>query len=92
MALTEEKEFAFSGKQKGSAREETTAVSGTKDMNVQNRQQTPLHPLRHQHQEVEVRREKRILRGRNQSGKFNRQPCKNFLTKLPCDYLHPPEC
>ena len=36
------------------------------------------------------------FRGRSQSGKSNRQPCKNFLkgtcTKLPCDYWHPPEC
>ena len=39
---------------------------------------------------------KRSLRGRTQSGKSNRQPCKNFLkgtcTELPCDYWHPPEC
>ena len=36
------------------------------------------------------------FRGRSQSGKSNRQPCKNFLkgtrTELPCDYWHPPEC
>ena len=39
---------------------------------------------------------KRSLRGRSQSGKSTRQPCKNFLkgtcTKLLCDYWHPPEC
>ena len=39
---------------------------------------------------------KRRLRGRSQSGKSNRQRCKNFLkctcTELPCDYWHPPEC
>ena len=39
---------------------------------------------------------RRNLRGRSPSGKFDRQPCKNFLkgtcTKLPCDYWHPPEC
>ena len=39
---------------------------------------------------------RRSLRGRSQSGKSNRQPCKNFFkstcTKLPCDYWHPPEC
>ena len=58
MALKDEKEFAFSGKQKGSVREETNGVSGTKVMNVQNRHQKPLHPLNHQYQEVEVRREK----------------------------------
>ena len=39
---------------------------------------------------------RRSLRGRSQSGKFNRQRCKNFLkgtcTKLPCDFWHPPGC
>ena len=46
VVLREEKELAISGKQKASVREET------------NRHQKPLHPLSHQHQEVEVRREK----------------------------------
>ena len=41
--------------------------------------QKPLHPLSHQHKEVEVRREKRTFRGRSPSGKSNRQPCRNFL-------------
>ena len=45
-------------KQKVSVREETNAVSDTRVMIVQNRHQKPLHPLSHQHQEVEVRREK----------------------------------
>ena len=53
-----DKEFAISGKQKDSVREETNAVSSTTAMSVQNRQQKPLHSLSHQHQEVEVRREK----------------------------------
>ena len=39
---------------------------------------------------------KRNARGRSQSEKFNRPPCKYFLklscTKLPCDYWHPLEC
>ena len=39
---------------------------------------------------------KRNARGRSQSEKFNRQPCKFFLkgtcTKSPCEYWHPPEC
>ena len=38
---------------------------------------------------------KRILRGRSPSGKFNRQPCKDFLkgicAKWLCDNWHPPE-
>ena len=58
MALKEKREFASGGKRKGSVREETNAVSGTKDMKVQNRHQKPPHPLSHQHQEVEVRRER----------------------------------
>ena len=36
------------------------------------------------------------LGGRSPFGKFDRQPCKNFLkgicTESPCDYWHPPEC
>ena len=43
---------------KDSVREETSVVSGTTVMSVQNRHRKPLHPLSHQHQEVEVRREK----------------------------------
>ena len=58
MVLKDEKEFAVSGKQKGSVREETNAVSGTTVMSVQNRHRKPLHPLSHQHKEVEMRREK----------------------------------
>ena len=49
-----DKEFAISGKQKDSVREETNAVSGTTIMSVQNRHQKPLHPPSHQHQEVAV--------------------------------------
>ena len=39
---------------------------------------------------------KKNLRGRSPSGKFARQPCKDYLkgicTKSLCDYWHPPEC
>ena len=39
---------------------------------------------------------KRNLRGRSQSGKSNRQTCRDFFkgtcTRSPCDYRHPPEC
>ena len=45
MVLNGEKEFAISGMQKGSVREETTAVSGTTVMSVQNRHRKPLHPI-----------------------------------------------
>ena len=46
VALEEEQEFALSGKQIVSVREETNAVSDTRVMIVQNRHQKPLHPLR----------------------------------------------
>ena len=45
-------------KQKVSVREETNAVSDTRVMIVQNRHQKPLHPLSHQHKDVEVHRGK----------------------------------
>ena len=56
--LKGDKENAINGKQKGSVRAETSAVSGTTVMSVQNQHQKRLHPLSHQHKEVEVRREK----------------------------------
>ena len=58
MVLKGDKEFAISGKQKDSVREETDAVSGTTIMSVRNQHQKPLHPLNLQRKEVEVRREK----------------------------------
>ena len=88
MVLKGDKEFAVSGKQKDSVREETNAV-------LRNQHQKPLHPLSYQHREVEVRRENNV-RGRSESGKFNRQPCKYFLKgtckRSPCEYWHPSEC
>ena len=95
--LKEDKENAINAKQKDSDREETSVVSGTMKISVQNRLQKSLHPLNHQHKEVECASRKKNLRGRRSpSGKSNRQPCKNFLkgtcTKLPCDYWHLPEC
>ena len=56
VVLKEDKEFAINGKQKDSVREETRVVSSTTGMNVQNRHQKPLHPLSHQHKEVQVHR------------------------------------
>ena len=49
--------FAVNGKQKGSVREETKAVSGTTVMSVQNPNQNHSILLSRQHKEVEVRRE-----------------------------------
>ena len=57
-------EFAVSGKQKGSVREETDAVSSTKDMSVHNRHRKLLHRPSHQWHELEVRRE----RGASEAG------------------------
>ena len=96
MVLKGDKEFAIYGKQEGSVREETNAVSGTTVTSVQDQHPKPLHPLSHQHKEVEVRRENQPLRGRSPSQRFHRQPCKDFLegicTKLPCDNWYFPEC
>ena len=56
----------------------------------------PLSEPQSSKHETEVCREKRNARGRSQSEKFNRPPCKYFLkrmcTKSPCEYWHPPEC
>ena len=54
MVLKEEHENAINGKQK-----DRVVVSGTMKISVQNRHRNPLHPLNHQHKEVEVRRRKR---------------------------------
>ena len=94
VALKEDKEFAISVEQKDSVREETNAVSGTTVMSVQNPHQKPLHPLNHQHEEVEVRRGKEA-RGRSQTGRIIRQPCRYYLkgtcARSLCEYWHPPE-
>ena len=83
---------------KGSVRKETNAVSGTTVMSLQNRHQKPHHPLSHNFSKTQGRgvSRRRAARGRSQSEKFNRPPCKYFLkgtcTKSPCEYWHPPEC
>ena len=80
----EEREFAVSGTQKVRVREETHAVSDTRVMIVKSRHQKPLHPLSHQHQEVEVRREKRSFRGRSQSWAVQPRAVQKLLER----YLH----
>ena len=94
MVLKEDKEFAISGKPKDSVQEETNAFSGTTVMSVRNQHPKPLHPLSHQHKEVECVEKKRNIRGRSPSGKISRQPCRHNLkgicTKLLCEYWHPP--
>ena len=62
MVLKEEKVFVTSGKQKGSVRRETNAVSGMRVTIVQDRHRKPHHPLSHNLQtyEVEVCREKEM--------------------------------
>ena len=59
VVLKEDKENAIIGEQKDSVREETSVVSGTMKISVQNLHQKTLHPLNHQHKEVEVHRGKR---------------------------------
>ena len=83
--------------EKDSVRKDTSVVSGTMRRSVRNRHRKPPHPSEPPAQEeVESESRKRNLRGRSPSGKFARQPCKNYLkgicTKSPCDIWHPPEC
>ena len=94
--MKEDKEFAVSGKQKGSVREETNAVSGKKVMNVQNRHQKPLDTLSHQHEEVEVRRENGASEAEARLGSPTYSRAKTSFVVLALNYLgdywHPPEC
>ena len=78
MVLFENKEFAINGKQKDSAPEETSVVSSTTVMSVQNQQKTA-PKLSHQHKRGRSASGEGSLRGWSPSGKSNRQPCKNFL-------------
>ena len=75
--------LAVNGKQKGSVREETDAVSGTTDMSVHNRHRKLLHPVSHQWHEVEVRRE----RGASEAGVRLGRPT-DSRAKLSWRYLH----
>ena len=72
---------------KGSVREETNAVSGTTVMNVQNRHQKPLHPLSHQHQEVEVRRAKGASEARVRLGRAIDSSAKTSWMVLALNYF-----
>ena len=49
------KRYLLPVEKKGSVRRRTNAVSGMRVMSVQNRHEKPIHPLNHQHKEVEVR-------------------------------------
>ena len=75
-------EFAIGGKQ-----EETNAVSGTTVMNVQSRHQKPFHLRSHQHQEVEVRREKGVSEAGVRLGKPIDNRAKTSWKVLALNYL-----
>ena len=99
VALNEEKGFVTCGQKKGSVRSENNVVSGMRVMIVQNRHQKTRHLCSTNSKKKKRGRSaprKRNVRGRSQSGKFNRQPCKYVLTstctKSPCEFWHPPEC
>ena len=98
VALKEEEAFVTSGKKQGSVRRRINAVSGMRVMIVQKptpKAAPPSEPPTRKTRICSASR-KRSVRGRSQSGKFNRQPCKYFLkgtcTKSPCEIWHPPEC
>ena len=92
--LNEDKENAINAK--GQCSRETSVVSGTMKIGVQNRHQKPLRLLNHQHEEVELHRGKKTFRGWSPPQKFVRQLWRDYLKgicdKSPCDYWHPPEC
>ena len=75
---------------------ETNAVSGKTVISVQIQHPKPLHPSEPPTQRGRSASRKGTLRGRSQSGRSNRQPCKDFLegicTKLLCDNWYFPEC
>ena len=83
VVLKEDKENAINGRPKDSVREETSVVSGAMKISVQNRHQKPLHPLNHQHKEVEVRRRKRTSEAGIHMGSSL-----DSRTKIPDRYLH----
>ena len=83
--------FVSIGKQNGSVRVETSVVSGTTVMSVQNRHQKPLHPLSHQHQEVEVRGEEGASEAGVRLGRQIDSRAKSSWKVLALKYWHPPE-
>ena len=86
MVLKAQEVFVSSGKKKGSVRREINVVSSMRVTIMQSRHRKPHHALSHnlQKHEVEVSREKRNARGRSQTGRNLRPPCKYFFER----YLH----
>ena len=83
VVLKEDQENAVNGKQKDSVREETSVVSGTMRISVQNRHQKPIHPLNHrQKRMVEYiyifSWRRKSLRGLSPSPKLG-QPCRDHI-------------
>ena len=86
----------INGKQKDSVREETSVVvRHDEDKRAKPTPKTvpPSEPPTPRGRSAS---RKKNIRGRSPSGKFARQPCKDFLKgtciELPCEIWHPPEC
>ena len=82
MVLKADKEFATNRKQKGSVREETSGVSrhdGDERAKPNPRTAPPSEPPTQRGRSAS---RKKNLRGRSPSGKFDRQPCKDYLKKV----------
>ena len=98
MALKEEEVFVTSGEKRGHCSNGGHVVSGMRVMIVQKptSKTSPTSEPPTSKTPGRSASRKRNVRGRGQSGKFNRQPCKYFLkgtcTKSHCKYWHPPEC
>ena len=83
VVLKEDKEFAISGKQKGSVREETNAVSGTTVVSVQNRHQKTAPPS-----EPTSERPTQIGRSASRKKSFRGWSPSTAVQRLPERYLH----
>ena len=97
VSLKEEKEPVTSGTKLASVRRETSGVSGMRVMIVhQYRHRKPHPPSEPSMTRGRSASRKRSVRGRSQTGRILRQPCRYFLkgtcTRSPCEYWHPPEC
>ena len=96
MVLKEDTEFAGNGVQKASVRQETSVVSGTMRKSVQKLTPKTAPPSEPPTQRGWSASRRKNLRGWSPSGKFSRQPCRDYLkgicTKSLCDDWHPPEC
>ena len=95
--MKEEKVFATSGKKKSQC-SKGDQCSFRHERNDRAQKPTPNAATPSEPSMTRDRSEsrKRSVRGRGQTGRILRQPCRYYLkgtcTRSPCEYWHPPEC